>query len=293
MKIQPVMLAEGLRTSPLELLVGMPPQLLPITPSASLLTGWHEKLTGVFRDLRSLEILVASSEGYRSMESLARDGRFKRIIDPRSHRGTGGVLADYLKIREADDQETDYLIVIDRTSCPPRSLDGFVKDLEARPDILVGVSELDRLAGIIAIKPRVLDLVPEIGYFDLKEQTVSKAIRSRFSVAASVIMPRAIHVRSLPDWIAAIRYLGVEQTGLGDSVSYTSQGINCIDPSAKIGKAVIIDSVIMRNAQVSDGAVIARSVVCEGAHITPGKHVIDSIIDNRINAAASFSLAKH
>ena len=279
------MLAEGLRQTKFEAMLGVPPQLLPMAPSTSLLSCWYMKLREVFGNFDELEILVSSSDGYRSMDQLSGDSRFKRVIDPRSHRGTGGVLADYLQARDSSNADLDYLVVIDRSSCPPNSLAGFMSDLEASPDILVGVSELDRLTGIMAIKPHVLDLVPEVGYFDLKEQTVDKAIQSGFSVSASVVMPRAISVRSLLGWLAAIRYLGIEQEKPVGPVAYADRGINCIDPGARIGKAIILDSIIMDNAQVGDGAVVARSVVCSGAYVAPGRRVIDSVIDQPMSAA--------
>ena len=119
MKIQPVVLAEGLRENSFESLVGMPPQLLPMAPSVSLLACWYEKLAEITDHLQPLEILVSSSQGYQSMDVLSADPRFKRVIDPRPHRGTGGVLADYLKRRESAHEDLDYLVVIERSSCHP------------------------------------------------------------------------------------------------------------------------------------------------------------------------------
>jgi hypothetical protein len=287
LKIQPVVLAEGLRKSSFESLVGMPPQLLPMAPSVSLLACWYAKLAEVPDDLPPLEILVSSSQGYQSMDVLSADPRFKRVIDPRPHRGTGGVLADYLTRRESAYEDLDYLFVIERSGCPPRSLRGFFQNLESNPDILIGVSELDRLVGIMAIKPHVLELVPEVGYFDLKEQTVDKAVQCGLSVTAAVIMPRAIQVRSLRGWLDAIRYLNLPESSSGEPVSYSAHGTNCIDPGARIGKAVILDSIVMENATVENGAIIARSVLCPGAHVASGTHVIDSIIGRSKSAMRS------
>ena len=86
MKIAPVMLAEGLRRSVLESHLGLPPQLLPIRPGFRLLDCWWDKLGKVFSSVPPIEILVASSQGFRSMESLASDPRFDRKLDERPHR---------------------------------------------------------------------------------------------------------------------------------------------------------------------------------------------------------------
>ena len=286
MKVQPVVLAEGLRKSQFEALVDTPPQLLPVAPSVSLLACWHMKLSEVLTDSPSLDILVSSSEGYQSMDVLSGDSRFKRIIDPRSHRGTGGVLADYFKRRESPGGDPSYLFVIDRSSCPPRSLRGFMAALEAAPDILIGVSELDRLTGIMAIKPEILNIVPSVGYFDLKEQLVNKAADADLKVSATSIMPRSIPINSVSAWIGAIRYLAYPDPAADSDRKFLVEGVSCIDPSATVGNAMVRDSVIMEGAVVGDGAVVARSVVCPGAEVASGARVIDSVVGRAVTPAS-------
>lgn len=289
MKIKPIILAEGLSSSSLEGLVGIPPQLLPVSPSMLLLECWKEKLEATFEADVPLEILVASAAGFQSMDLIASDPRFKRGLDPRPHRGTAGALADYLEREVAVGAELDYVLVIDRSSCPPRSLEPFMNALQKEPDILIGVSELDRLAGIMAVKPRFLSLVPPIGYFDLKEQMVKKALDSGFKVRAERIMPRAIRINSVPAWIEAIKYLAYPEPEEAGSRAYLVEGISCIDPTAVIGDAMVRDSIIMAGAVVGDGAVIARSVVCSGVEVAPGTRVIDSVAGR---TATSTSIAR-
>ena len=286
LKIKPIILAEGLRTSSLERLVGIPPLLLPIGPSILLLECWREKLEGYVEANSPLEILVASTNGFQSMDLIASDPRFKRGLDPRPHRGTAGVLSDYLERDASGSEGLDYLLVIDRSSCPPRSLDGFMAALEAGPDILIGVSELDRLTGITAIKPEILNFVPSVGYFDLKEQLVTKAADADLKVSATSIMPRSIPINSVPAWIEAIRYLAYPDPVAESDRQFLVEGISCIDASATVGNAMVRDSIIMEGAVVGDGAVVARSVVCPGAEVASGARVIDSVVGRAVTSAS-------
>ena len=286
LKIKPIILAEGLRASSLESLVGVPPLLLPIGPSILLLECWREKLEGYVEADSPLEILVASTNGFQSMDLIASDPRFKRGLDPRPHRGTAGVLSDYLERDASGSEGLDYLLVIERSSCPPCSLGGFMSALGAAPDILIGVSELDRLTGIMAIKPKILNLVPSVGYFDLKEQLVKKAVDVNFKVSASSIMPRSIPINSVASWIEAIRYLAYPDPAADSDRQFVVEGVSCIDPSATVGNAMGRDSIIMEGAVVGDGAVVARSVLCPGAEVASGARVIDSVIRRAVTSAS-------
>ena len=286
MKIKPIVLAEGLRNSTLETLVGIPPQLLPVAPTLLLVECWKEKLADFVEADSPLNILVSSTMGFQSMDLIASDPRFKRALDPRPHRGTAGVLADYLERDVSDSKDLDYVLVIERSSCPPRSLSGFMEALEAGPDILIGVSELDRLAGIMAIKPKVFGLVPSVGYFDLKEQLVAKALSADFRVGATSTMPRSIPINSVPAWIEAIRYLAYPDPAVDSDRQFVVEGVSCIDSSATVGNAMVRDSIIMKGAVVGDGAVIARSVVCPGAEVAPGTRIIDSVVGRTATLAS-------
>lgn len=269
--------------------MGSPPPLLPVGPSLLLVECWKEKLGGFVEADSPLEILVASTRGFQSMDLIASDPRFKRALDPRPHRGTAGVLADYLERDLFDSKDLDYVLVIDRSSCPPSSLSGFMAALEAGPDILIGVSDLDRLTGIMAINPEILNLVPSVGYFDLKEQLVTKAVDADFKVSSASIMPRSIPIHSVSAWIEAIRYLAYPDPAADGARKFVVEGVSCIDPRATVGNAMVRDSIIMEGAVVGDGAVIARSVVCPGAEVASGTRVIDSVVSQ---AATSASIAR-
>ena len=266
--------------------MGIPPPLLPVAPSLLLVECWKEKLADYVEADSPLNILLSSTMGFQSMDLLASDPRFIRALDPRPHRGTAGVLADYLERDVSDSKDLDYVLVIDRSSCPPRSLSGFMEALEAGPDILIGVSELDRLTGIMAIKPEVLKFVPSVGYFDIKEQLVNKAADADFKVSVTSIMPRSIPINSVASWIEAIRYLAYPDPAAESDRKFVVEGVSCIDPSATIGNAMVRDSIIMKGAVVSDGAVVARSVVCPGAEVKSKTRVIDSVVSQAVTSAS-------
>lgn len=287
MNMRTVMLAEGIRKSVLEHFTRIPPLLLPIRPGLSVGDFWVEKLSGFVPDDCPFEILVSSLEGYQSLGDLAGRTDFTRAVDPRPHRGTGGALRDHVLDSVSDIGEIDYILVIDRGACPPWSLAEFFGSLSRTPDVLVGVSDYDRLAGIIAIRPAVLELIPDVGYCDLKEQALDKLARAGGSIVAQKVIPRSIRLGSLPGWIEAVSYHLPMSGKDEEDRNHVERGSCCIDSSADIGKAVIVDSIVMQDTVVGDGAVVARSAICPGSVVPPGAKIIDSIVSDRVIPASS------
>lgn len=288
MNLRTVMLAEGIRKSVLEHLTRIPPLLLPLRPGCSLAELWAERLSDFVNEDCPLEVLVSSLEGHQSLGELAGRPGFARAIDPRPHRGTGGALLDHLMESRADLSELDYVLVIEGGACPPRSLTGFFQALSrTKPDVLVGVSDYDRLAGIMAIHPSVLELIPAVGFCDLKEQTLNKLVKTGGVIVAQKLIPRAIRLGSLPGWIQGVSYHQPQDREIRENGRLVVRGSCCIDSSAEIGDAVILDSIVMQNTTIGDGAVIARSAICPGSIVPPGTRIIDSIVSDRIISVRS------
>ena len=220
---------------------------------------------------------MASSRGFQSYEPIASDPSIVRTVEPRSHRGTGGVLRD---LRERESQafaDVDYILVIDRDACPPHTLSVFVDELQHGADVVVGVSELDRLAGLIALKPSLLDDIPERGYVDLKEQVLNAALSNGRRGQAVTIMPRAIRIRNLSSWLEAVRYHSLNGGENSSSGTKGLQRSSVIAESAVTSGAFIVDSVVMENARVGEGAVVARSAIPPGMLVPDGAVVVDSV----------------
>ncbi|MAB72918.1 MAG: hypothetical protein CMJ54_10480 [Planctomycetaceae bacterium] len=177
----------------------------------------------------------------------------------------------------------DYIVAIDRGACPPQSLENFFHTLsKKKPDVLVGVSDYDRLAGIMAIRPSVLQLIPEVGYCDFKEQTLNKLASVGGSILALAIIPKSIRIGSLSGWIEAVSYHQINGEDSHRERRHIERGSCCIDDSADIGNAVVLDSIVMPDTVIGDRAVIARSAICPGSIVAPGARIIDSIVSDRV-----------
>ena len=275
--IKPILLAEGIRSSQLENQINQPPPLLPLSPDRRCIDLWQERLVECFGDSIVTEIVVASSKGFQSFEPVASLHGFRRTVDPRSHRGTGGVLRDLFDRDRSEFDQSDYVVVIDRDACPPRTLEKMADELRSGVDAVVGVSELDRLVGLIAIKPYLLNEIPDRGYIDLKEQGLKSILGNGRRGTAVTIMPRAIRIRSLRSWLEAVRYhhedgRREEPEGVGRLT-----GHSLVADSADITGAFVADSIIMENAVVGKGAVVARSVIPSGMRVPGGARVVDSV----------------
>ena len=278
MNVKAIMLAEGIRPSPLDLQVGIRAPLLPVRSDSRLIDEWSRVLGAEGFVESPIEVVMASRAGFQSMESIANDPRYDRTIEPRSHRGTSGVLAD-LQRGEFEDSAYDYLIVIESGSCPPPSLRGFSEAMEAGGDVILGASEIDRFAGVLALKPKTLAVVPDRGYQDFKEQSIPKMLEAGNSLSAVPIIPRAIRVRTLETWLAAIRSVATGEDSPPAHVAGTHlEGCCCVADTAVIDGGLIHDSIVMDGAVVEEGAIVARSAVLPGQRITRNARVIDSIV---------------
>ncbi len=278
MKIYPVILAGSEFATPIEQMVERSILDFPVRGATTACEMWSEIISESVSVSQRISMLFGSSGILQNLKAQAGDPRFDRYIDPRSNRGTAGALADHWKSLSAETRDVEYMIVIDRSACPPHSLERFLVALSGDADVLVGVSEFDRLAGVLAIRPSILDFVPEVGYFDLKEQALQAALQAGLKVATEIVVPRAIRLNSVKGWIDAVKFhlsRSAEQNG-----RVNLRGA-CVDPDADVGNAAIIDSIVMNNVQIHDEAVVARSVICEGVVIPAGTRVVDSVVTRR------------
>ena len=276
MKIHPIILAGSEFEAPVEKLAERPILALPIRGGTTLIELWSELIFDAMPVGRRISLLFNSLSGFQVMECLSGDSRFERHIDPRSNRGTAGVIADHWKNLPAEDRDADYIVVIDRSTCPPHTLERFSVAISSGADVVIGVSELDRLAGIIAIKPVILDFVPEIGYFDLKEQAFQAAFNAGLKVIAASLIPRALRLNTIKGWIDSVRFHAFHSS---DEDSRRIIRGSCIDPDADVRNAAIIDSVVMKDVLIHDDVVVARSIICEGVEIPAGARVVDSVVN--------------
>ena len=278
MRISPILLAGGLRESKIEQQIGRPPQLFPVQNDLRLIDAWVERFKMAGGVTLPMRAVVSSLDGCRIMQEEVAPSVCETIVDPRPHRGTAGVLADVASKDKDRGEGVDYFLAVDRSNCPPPTIRPFLDRLADNPDVLIAVSEIDRVAGMMAIRCEALELVPDVGYFDLKEQFVQKVISQGLAVRATPVMHRALRIDSLASWLDTIRFLrdpDYREQRWPDAIV---EGACSIDPAAELGSAKVVDSIIMGGAKLGDGVVVARSVIAGGVVIRDGMHVIDAIV---------------
>ena len=276
-----VLLGGGLRHSLLRRQVGCAIGTLPINEHGSLLGAWIKRFSS---DSRIKKILVVSSDEFdrKQLKSagsvLQVDCDIEHIVDPSPHRGTGGVLSDVMA-----KLPWDLMLMGEISAMPPAHVSKTLDSVEYSDAAMsVGVSELDRPIGIFAMLRMALEKVPQVGYFDLKEQLVPALANAGHVVRPVVLMPRHIRLENLDGWLSAIRTMeGGVHPEADVSPAARIEGTVCVLKDAIVkSNASIRDSLIMEGACIESEAVVARSVVGPGMRIKKGHRIIDGILMN-------------
>jgi hypothetical protein len=186
--------------------------------------------------------------------------------EPSQWRGSAGLLLDLCAPFASDAT----ILVIEGSRWLGASLGPLLAD-HARRDALVTVACTPDLcpAGVYTMRRSALDLVPRIGYLDLKEQLFSKLVGTRGRVHIHTLQPPgAMPLRTLDQFLAA-----------SFAAAGVSPGASIISPSARIASdATVVGSVIMDSAQVQSRAIVARSIILKGAAVNNDEEVVDALV---------------
>ncbi len=216
--------------------------------------------------------------------------RLRLVRESRRHRGTAGVVADQLL--EESDRAGGMVLVVEASASPVVDL-GPMFALASRAEAgsqtcVLGQSELGRYCGVCLCDRESFSLVPDVGFFDLKEQFLPRLLSAGRVIKSVSVAPRAFRLRSRREWLAIVEAWarwssGVCEAGMIDSEStsppdHREDGVCVIEPGAVIHEAVISSSIIMAGAVVESGAVVARSVIGPDAVIAAGSVVVDTVV---------------
>ena len=269
----------------------MPPSLLPVPHFPSLLASWLDALasidsiqevlvlTGRPEDTNAIDLAIESSGTMFANSAGA-------ILDRADHRGTAGALRDVVLDRSIENR----ILLVEGTSMPAGNL-ASIFDPGIEDESVEGVfarTDSSEPAGALLLKARAFDLVPEVGFFDLKEQLLPRVIEQEKKILVRSVGAETIRLTQPEDYLDLVRALGRR----GDSTRSTGPWIHPnaqVDPSAIIGENVLIDegvqvgpgsiiqrSVLLKGAQVGSDALIARSIVRPNLQIAPKARLIDS-----------------
>jgi acetyltransferase-like isoleucine patch superfamily enzyme len=281
-RIVATILIGGLRRSDFEAAVGFRLACLPLSPSETLLEAWVDRLVAA----GASEVRIVSDD--RSDRQLVREtdflrGRFGRTEvrlqrEVASHRGTAGVLRDAC----VDLADEDRVVWIEPHCLPPPDLRPLVDQIP--PGVVaIGIAGIDHPAGVYLLPAGVLRQVHKIGYQDFKEQFLPALASLGVEVRPVPIASRTTRVHSRGSYLEAVASWQAPSRVSVEAEIHPSariEGSSLVMPGARIGaESVILDSVVLDNAAVGEGAVVARSVVPLARRVAPRSLVVEQVID--------------
>src|SRR3954465_3962718 len=177
--------------------------------------------------------------------------------DPFHFRGTGGVLRDLA----SQYAPTDFLLVANASQILCEPLSDTVSALASMGGDVSIVSHLDGTpSGLMLVRCGALASIPEQGFVDMKEQALPAIAKDHRVTVLHRRNPSALPVRTLADYIAALRQHHQRKSGKPASTnafaetwepafSIVEEGAT-VDPSAKLH-----DSIVLRGGRVEGGSV--------------------------------------
>ncbi len=236
--------------------------------------------------LEDFEVRVLVDPDTETPKSYAGQAGVRCVIqqDESPIRGVAGVLSDATRSMD----ENDYIIVSSGAQVFIEPLDDLVHAMaKKKADIAFVSSSEGAPVGVWLIRCGVLKSINPIGYVDLKEQALDQW-KSEYTV--SVVERRRAYAqpaRSLHEYLNAVR---VQASGSGsgstiDEDPYREDWestFSIIEPGAQVGEQVVLhDSVALAGSIIGKGAILVRSVICDGAVVEPGARVTDKVL-NRV-----------
>ena len=265
---------------------GHPVCLLPVPGKGSLLQSWVDAL----RDnmgVRSISVVTGRADDVEILRNhvdsyeKTRDIEIAIYADKASHRGTAGALKDFIGERSGFEKT----LFIEGNRVPPE----YPKDLfcEEFMDVnvaaVLGKSSQNETAGMILMKREILDLVPELGFFDFKEQLIPRVLESGLRILVKEITRRSIRFSTPSTYLKQLTDFKLSKTGdvRGPFVSDSAK----VDPSSVLGVNVIVGD----NVTIKAGCLVQDSVILDGCEIGADSTLVRSIItrDSKVEDGTS------
>ncbi len=271
-----VILVGGSGPSLLRSSFGMPVCLLPMPHASSLLAAWVELLNTI-PSISNITVVTGRDDDLPMIQETIdrlprREGcSLRAMIDRNEHRGTAGNVADAVR----EDRTDNDVLVIEGASLAPDDIDA-IMDKDIHDEAVDGIflrTPTSEPAGLVLLKKRVLDLVPDVGFFDLKEQLVQKVVSSGGRILVRPISSSLRRITNPNDYInhvTEVNRKGRRNSKGGPWIHETAQ----VDPTAIITETTLIG----RDVQIGQNAVIDQSIILDGAQIGSEALVARSII---------------
>jgi len=281
-----VLLAGGLRPSPLVRACGLSVLDLPIRSDFTVLGWWLDRIGRATRghlcDLTLGAIAyTANSPAPTPTAAIARNPGIRLVCDQSGLRGPAGTARDLCRGMDAN----EVVLLGEAARFIDYDLTALIDEFAASDaDASVAQNPDGSPAGVYLTRMEVLDLVPSEGFMDLKEQWLTRALNSGFRVMVHALPPHVSYpLRTWEQFLTAARHA----SGMSDHESDkrfvpdfgdTRSSVSIVLPGAQVAEsAVIVDSILMPGCIVHEHAVVVRSLIGSGVRVRPGAQVIDSI----------------
>jgi UDP-N-acetylglucosamine transferase subunit ALG13 len=288
-KLNAVILLEGsLRPTPFAAAINRSLVEMPVTNRQSILDVWREQVAefakSLGRDRISCRIVAIESTKLPSLSPADRDAGLTVECDPKSFRGTGGVLHDL-----AGEFDDDGLLLVASA--------GLVL-LEKLPTIakLAGLAAGDVVlmsnpdgspANITLIKCRALRELPSLGFIDFKEQGLPLIGKKHQIDVQRCEHAVGMSIRTLKDYLNALRaYDRLNRGHIAEGRPFAERWnshFTVVENGAHVDSAAYLhDTVVLAGGAVESGALTARSVICDGGRVSRDRQAIDAIVANAV-----------
>lgn len=279
-----VLLGGSVRPTPLTMSTGRSILDLPVDDGGSILNHWvrHAGELSAGAGLSELPVRVLVNHGSANPAS-AMGGNYTNLRIERDfaeYRGTGGVLGDLA--RDYGDQ--DLILVANAAQLLMDGLYPLAQALEESGGQVSLMAHQDGTpSGMMLITCGALRLIPGSGFVDMKEQALP-GIAAQYDVTVvNRRRPTGLPIRSLAEYIAALRQYHRRRAGklaISDPLAEEWRPtFSIVEEGAQVdGMARIHDAVVLKGGRVEAGAVLVRSVVCDGATVRRDRTAVDRIV---------------
>ena len=282
---QAVILAGGLRPHPIVDHLGRSVLDLHLAADVTVLDHWIDALRG------ETELPIRVVHNGAVPAPWPNDETHELIFeqDPHPFRGPAGVLRDVCTHGPSGDRTQSgrdaHILVVEAA----RMLDGDLSTMLTRhidydAAITIARNPDGSPGGIYVVRCDTLDLIPRLGFIDMKEQWIP-AIKEAGHRVHVVDLPGH---GSMPLWtrgqvVAAARVRAMRERARRafafPTGRHQSRPLKVVSPGALVGPdATVIDSIIMPGTFVGSKATVIRSVVGPDSYIASGHEVIDAVV---------------
>jgi hypothetical protein len=277
-----VLLGGSVRPTPLVLGTGRSVLELPLESNLSLLGHWCAQAADLAERSGRAPLPVSLVLPSRAAAPVLHsknprlDLRVER--DRTEYRGTGGVLRDLF----VGHDRKDLLLVASGSQVLLEPLFDLAAALIAAGGDLSFLSHADGTpVSLMLISCACLHKIPPVGYVDMKEQGIPAIARSHLVKVLRRDRVVALPVRTLSDYIAALRaHHGRGRRVVDDPFAESwSPAFSVVEDRGAVSSgASLHDSVVLRGGSVEENSFLVRSVVCPGGSVRDGRVICDSLV---------------